>query len=325
MRRRSLFMGVPAALAANLVWSKHGRTSTSALIPPTPLSAPSPLRRGSRIRAVNTGAWIDPSTDFSLLFERCAAQGWQLELPRSLHRRWQWFSGTDAERLAELEAAWSDPRVDGIFYTGFGWGSARVLEEGFRFPQRSLWSLGFSDSSSLLLAQWSVGSRGAIHASLAGSDQQWQRTVDLLRGRPVAPLSGKGMGGGVADGPLVITNLTVATHLIGTPWFPVLKGALLILEEVGEAPYRVDRMLTQWRSAGLLRELAGVATGRFSWKEEPEPGDFSMVDILKERLAGLNVPFVIDLPIGHGSPNLALPLGVKARLDGQSGSLMLLP
>lgn len=163
-------MGVPAALAANLAWSKHGRTSTSALIPPTPLSAPSPLRRGSRIRAVNTGAWIDPSTDFSLLFERCAAQGWQLELPRSLHRRWQWFSGTDAERLAELEAAWSDPRVDGIFYTGFGWGSARVLEEGFRFPQRSLWSLGFSDSSSLLLAQWSVGSRGAIHASLAGSD-----------------------------------------------------------------------------------------------------------------------------------------------------------
>ena len=88
--------------------------------------------------------------DFSFLVERCKAQGWLLELPPSLHRQWQWFSGTDAQRRTELEAAWRDPHVDGIVYIGSGWGSARVLEDGFHFPRRSLWSLGFSDSSSLL-------------------------------------------------------------------------------------------------------------------------------------------------------------------------------
>jgi len=131
----------------------------------------------------------------------------------------------------------------------------------------------------------------------------------------VAPISGIGVIPGIAVGPLVVTNLTVATHLIGTPWFPDLRGAVLVLEDVGEAPYRVDRMLTQWRSAGLLRDIAAVATGRFSWKGEIVPGDLSMVSILEERLSSLGVPLVSDLPVGHGQPNLALPLGAIARLD----------
>ena len=325
MHRRSLFMGVPAALVANLVSSRRGLTSTSALTTPQPLAAPNPLRHGSRIRAVNTGTWIDPRTDFLPLVERCKAEGWQLELPASLHRKWKWFSGTDAERRVDLEAAWSDPRIEAIFYIGAGWGSARVLEAGFNFSRRSLWSIGFSDSCSLLLAQWAAGSRGAIHGSIAGPDAQWQRTVDLLTARSVAPITGRGIIAGIAVGPLVVTNLTVATHLIGTPWFPDVRGTLLVFEDIGEAPYRVDRMLTQWRSAGLFKDVIGLAIGRFNWQGEEEPGDFSMSAIIKERLSDLGVPLVIDLPVGHGQPNLSLPLGANACLDGKNGSLMLLP
>tara|TARA_B100001093_G_C26234477_1_gene761671 strand:+ start:34 stop:426 length:393 start_codon:yes stop_codon:yes gene_type:complete len=128
----------------------------------------------------------------------------------------------------------------------------------------------------------------------------------------------------MARGRLVVTNLTVATHLIGTHWFPSLEGAILVLEDVGEAPYRVDRMLTQWRSAGLFKGLAGVACGRFRWTEDDVlPGDFSMDEILEERLGDLGVPLVMDLPLGHGQPNLALPLGRKALLDASSGQLTL--
>ena len=285
-----------------------------------------PLKPGARIRAVNPGTWMDPDTDLQPLIERCDAQKWHLEIPATVTRQWRYFSGTDRERISDLAAAWNDPTVDAVLTLGGGWGAARVLEAGFRFPRRPKWSLGFSDTSSLLLAQWAAGLPGGIHGSSGGTDAQWQRTVDLLRGRPVAPLQGEPRRGGIARGPLVVTNLTVATHLIGTPWLPSLKGAILVLEDVGEAPYRVDRMLTQWRSAGLLEPLAGVACGRFSWaKDDILPGDFTMEEILEERLGDLGIPLVLNLPVGHGRPNQALPLGSQAQLDGQRGLLSLLP
>ena len=265
---------------------------------------------------------MDPEMDFAPLIERCAAEGWVLEIPDNVRRQWRYFSGTDQQRVAELNAAWNDPTLDGVLYVGGGWGGARVLEAGFRFPGRALWTVGFSDSSSLLLAQWAAGLPGAIHGSSGGPEERWQRTVALLSGEPVAPLQGVGRRPGQAKGPLVVTNLTVATHLIGTPWMPDLRGAILVLEDVGEAPYRVDRMLTQWRSAGLLQQLSGVACGRFSWeKDDILPGDFTMEEILEERLGDLGVPLVVDLPVGHGLPNMALPLGAEARIDGRSGHL----
>ena len=176
-----------------------------------------------------------------------------------------------------------------------------------------------------MAAQWAADLPGAIHGSSGGTETQWQRTVDLLCGRPVAPLLGEPRRQGIARGLLVVTNLTVATHLIGTPWLPSLKGAILVLEDVGEAPYRVDRMLTQWRSAGLLQQLAGVACGRFSWSDDDIlPGDFTMDEILEERLGDLGIPLVLNLPLGHGRPNQALPLGAQAQLDGKHGLLSLM-
>ncbi len=322
MRRRSLLAlalsagsGVVASVAGGQAKAASGFRSLRPL---------APLRPGSRLRAINPGTWMDPDTDFTPLMQRCAAQGWSLEIPESVRGQWQWFSATDAQRCASLEEAWNDPTLDGVVYVGGGWGAARVLESGLRFPRRPFWSLGFSDSSALLLAQWQAGLLGAVHGSAWGVDEQWQRTVDLMCGRPTPPLQGRGLRGLKALGRLVVTNLTVATHLIGTRWFPSLKGAILVLEDVGEAPYRVDRMLTQWRSAGLLNGLSGVACGRFSWKKDDIlPGDFTMAEILEERLGDLGVPLVVDLPLGHGLPNMALPLGRQALLDARSGQLSL--
>ena len=322
MRRRSLLAlalsagsGVVASVAGGQANAASGFRSLRPL---------APLRPGSRLRAINPGTWMDPDTDFTPLMQRCAAQGWSLEIPESVRGQWQWFSATDAQRRASLEEAWNDPTLDGVVYVGGGWGAARVLESGLRFPRRPFWSLGFSDSSALLLAQWQAGLLGAVHGSAWGVDEQWQRTVDLMCGRPTPPLQGRGLRGLKALGRLVVTNLTVATHLIGTRWFPSLKGAILVLEDVGEAPYRVDRMLTQWRSAGLLNGLSGVACGRFSWKKDDIlPGDFTMAEILEERLGDLGVPLVVDLPLGHGLPNMALPLGRQALLDARSGQLSL--
>ena len=318
-RRSLLISGATTALGALL--SGKATASTRGSTPHLP-----PLRKGARLRAINPGTWIEPDTAFDALIDRCAAEDWTLEIPPSVTEQWRYFSGRDQERAGELARAWTDPSIDAVISLGGGWGSARVLEAGFEFPRRPKWSLGFSDSCSLLLAQWAAGLPGAIHGSTSGPEDQWQRTVDLLKGRPVAPLDGRGIVPGVGEGFLVVTNLTVGTHLIGTPWMPHLDGTILVLEDVGEAPYRVDRMLTQWRSAGLLDKVAGVACGRFSWMEDDiQPGDFSMEEILENRLGGLGVPLVVNLPIGHGLPNQALPLGQRARLDGRRGRLALLP
>ena len=318
-RRSLLISGATTALGALL--SGKATASTRGSTPHLP-----PLRKGARLRAINPGTWIEPDTAFDALIDRCAAEDWTLEIPPSVTEQWRYFSGRDQERAVELTRAWADPSIDAVISLGGGWGSARVLEAGFEFPRRPKWSLGFSDSCSLLLAQWAAGLPGAIHGSTSGPEDQWQRTVDLLKGRPVAPLDGRGIVPGIGEGFLVVTNLTVGTHLIGTPWMPHLDGTILVLEDVGEAPYRVDRMLTQWRSAGLLDKVAGVACGRFSWMEDDiQPGDFSMKEILENRLGGLGVPLVVNLPIGHGLPNQALPLGQRARLDGRRGRLALLP
>ena len=313
-RRKLLISGAAAALAPFI----NRRAMASA--PPL-----APLRPGARIRAVNPGTWIEPERDFSPMISRCAAEGWRLEIPDNLMHQWRYFSATDPNRAADLTTAWLDPTVDAVFYLGGGWGGARVLEAGFRFSARPKWTLGFSDNSSLLLAQWAAGLPGAVHGSLGGSDEHWQRTVNLLSGQPVMALKGDGLRPGIGRGPLIVTNLTVATHLIGTPWLPSLEGALLVLEDVGEAPYRIDRMLTQWRNAGLLQQLAGAACGRFSWAEDDIlPGDFSMNEILEERLGDLGIPLVVNLPLGHGHPNNALPLGAVAQLDGRQGNLSLI-
>jgi muramoyltetrapeptide carboxypeptidase len=118
----------------------------------------------------------------------------------------------------------------------------------------------------------------------------------------------------------------VATHLLGTSHEPDLRGAILAFEDVTEAPYRIDRMLTHWRMAGKLAGVSGIALGRFS-RCEPSEGvpSFTVAEVLRDRLGDLGIPVVSDLPFGHDGENAALPLGALAHLDGDRGTLDILP
>ena len=328
MRRRGLITGLAGGLGIFGAAAAAGHRPEARVAPalPAPLPLPPPLRQGSRLVAVAPGTWWENAEqEATELQRRCGEAGWTLEVPAAAMGRWQWFSGADASRRAQLERAWADPATDAVLCVAGGWGSARILEAGWRPGDRPLWLVGFSDPSALLLAQVRAGVGGAVHGSTAGDSAQWHRLVQLLRGEPLPPLAGDGWVAGVATGPLVVTNLTVATALIGTPWFPSLRGCVLVLEDVGEAPYRVDRMLTQWRSAGLLKQVAGIGVGRFSWRaDDVLPGDLGLEDVLRDRLSDLGVPVVGGLAVGHGRPNLALPLARLARLDGSGGQLAVL-
>jgi muramoyltetrapeptide carboxypeptidase len=126
-RRSLLISGATTALGALI--SGKATASTRGSTPHLP-----PLRKGARLRAINPGTWIEPDTAFDALIDRCAAEDWTLEIPPSVTEQWRYFSGRDQERAGELARAWTDPSIDAVISLGGGWGSARVLEAGFRIP-----------------------------------------------------------------------------------------------------------------------------------------------------------------------------------------------
>jgi muramoyltetrapeptide carboxypeptidase len=307
--------------------------------PPAALRLPAqppPLRAGDRVRLVAASSAL---ADLERLEAGVAVlKEWGLRLegdPTALgERRWGYLAGRDAERAADLCPAPDGQQEPALLAcVRGGWGSARLLEH--RLPAAGGWLLGFSDVTSLLWHRLATGRGGAIHGPLLttlAAEPSWsrERLRALLFGEPLADLQGESWVGGVAEGPLLAANLTVATHLLGTPHLPALDGAILILEDVGEAPYRIERMLTHWRLCGALRRLGGIGFGSFEGCDDPQDDGssnarFGLEEVLRERTADLGLPVLAGLPVGHGPVNAALPLGVRARLDGDRGRLAIIP
>ena len=284
------------------------------------------LQAGDRVGVVAaSSAFKDPEPleqGLSLL----RSWGLKAEAESIPQRRWGYLAGSDQERLADLHRHPTPPL---LACARGGWGAARLLEQPILWQQG--WLLGFSDVTALLLARHSAGFDGGIHGPLLSTlaaEPAWsqQRLRTLLFGGLVPDLQGRGWVDGIAEGPLITANLTVASHLLGSAHMPDLDGAILVLEDVGEQPYRLDRMLTHWRLAGVLQRLAGLGFGRFSDCDDDNLQEgFSATEVLQERSCDLGIPVIADLPVGHGSEgNAALPIGRKARLDGQRGLLSLL-
>ncbi|MFO7629091.1 MAG: LD-carboxypeptidase [Prochlorococcaceae cyanobacterium] len=301
-------------------------------LPHSPQPQPRPLRRGDRVGLVAaSSALVGDEAQQRLSDGLAVLESWGLQVQPSsaAGRRWGYLAGRDPERAADLCPPEPAPALHACLRGG--WGAARLLERPLALPAG--WLVGFSDVTSLLWAQLAQGGSGAVHGPLLttlAAEPAWsqERLRALLFGEPLPPLQGEIWRPGVAEGPLLAANLTVATHLLGTPHLPELRGAILVLEDVGEAPYRLDRLLTHWRLAGALQQLAGIGFGRFSGCDDPDPlpeQQFSVEQVLRERSADLGIPVLAGLPVGHDPGNAALPLGQWARLDGNRGRLELLP
>ena len=261
------------------------------------------------------------------------ARGYQVDLCPTYAHRWGYLAGTDAERRVALEAGLKSQDHKAILCGRGGYGGARLLED-WRWPpdlQRApKWLIGFSDVTSLLwglACEGVAGVHGPVLTTIA-DEPEWslQRLFDWLERHAIAPLQGQGWGNGIATGRLLPANLTVATHLLHTELQPDLDGVILALEDVSEAPYRLDRMLTQWRMTGQLSQIKGIALGRFSQCEAPDGvPSLTLAEMLQDRLGDLQIPIVSELPFGHQGVNAALPVGITAQLDSDCGTLAMLP
>lgn len=238
----------------------------------------------------------------------------------------RYLAGRDEDRARELQEALDDDGVCALFMARGGYGAMRLLPSVRLGGARAL--VGFSDTTALHLATQARGWRSLHAPVLTQLGKQRPDVVtslfNLLEGRSVAPLAGtRTVVPGVAEGPLLGGNLSVLTRLLGTPYLPSLRGCVLLVEDVGERPYRLDRMWTHLELAGALEGVAGVVFGELTGCEEKD-ATYTPDEVLDECAQRLGVPCAAGFPIGHGDVNFPVPLGARVRLDADRQALTLL-
>lgn len=243
-----------------------------------------------------------------------------------------YLAGPDERRLAELKAALADPEARAVYMARGGYGLMRILPflDAVEFARQPRVLVGFSDGTALLSFAAHAGVT-AIHGPV----------ISQLGNLPVAdhralfhlldePNPGVVLGGlealipGRAQGRLLGGNLEVFSRLVGTPYLPDLAGAILFFEDLGERPYRVDRLITYLDLAGVFDKVSAVVVGDFSSCLEPEAtrADSPTVnEVLLERLGRLPIPVALGATVGHGSRNTAIPFGALVELDTRHETL----
>ncbi|MGE3173495.1 MAG: LD-carboxypeptidase [Planctomycetota bacterium] len=308
---------------------------------------PRALRPGDPIAVLAPASGVRDADALQRGLARWRQWGFLPELLPHATSKLDWPAGgplaaTDALRLADLQEAISNERYRAIVAVRGGYGTARLLPHVDLAPLRRDPKpiLGYSDLTALLAAVWRdgglVGFHGPMLATTAAMDPgpdgwalQRRLLTDATAAAALPAAEARGLCPGTAEGPLLGGNLALVQSLLGTPWQLDTTGALLVLEDIGEAPYRVDRMLTQLRQAGVLDRAAGVVLGDFH-VDGTELGSAApaMTRVLDERLADLPIPVALGFPIGHRPGAWTLPFGVRARLAapgrGEPATLQLL-
>ncbi|MGD9959172.1 DUF4031 domain-containing protein [Nocardioides sp.] len=291
-------------------------------LPGRPLVRPAVLSPGDVVAVVAPAGPAHP--------ERVAAgaailRGWGLEVrvvAADGDAEFGWLDAPDDDRARALTRAWLDPAVAALWCTRGGFGSHRVLDLldwGAMAAASPKLLVGFSDITALHQAFASRLGVSTVHGpGVAGLPESDPATRDAVRSvvfdGVTGPIRGTTVVAGVAEGTLVGGNLTVLASSSGGPLVQPATDSIAILEDVGEAPYRLDRSLTQLLRSGWFEGVRGIVLGQFTHCGDPNV----VTDLLRTRLTPLGVPILGDAPIGHDQSNIAVPLGVRARLeDGQ--------
>jgi muramoyltetrapeptide carboxypeptidase len=304
------------------------------------------LRPGDTVGLIEPASRSDEAFDIQLVEEAVRAMGLIPKRGAHVMGQFGYLAGQDKDRAADLTAMFADNSVRAIFAVRGGWGSARLLPyvDWDVVRANPKFVLGFSDITALHMAIAAKGGAITLHGPNASSawgkasvdsfrQVAWDAAMPLYKN----PVTNEDrlvqrrwrtqvLHGGRAQGHLLGGNLTVLTALAGTPYLPSFDGAILFLEDVDEAEYRIDRMLTQIGQAGVLSKLAGVVFGQCTSCVSPSGSTsaFTLADILQQHLGSLGVPAYQGAWFGHITDQFTLPVGARAEIDADAGTLKLL-
>ena len=307
------------------------------------LIRPRRLQPGDTIALVNPSGAIYEREPYVIATETLQALGFKVREAPNLRARYGHFAGTDAQRAADLNAMFADPGVHGILALTGGSGGNRILPllDYAAIARTPKFLGGFSDLTALINAVHARTGLVTFHCPLGVSEwnsfsiEHWRGTVvdaqALLLSNPkdrddnLVPRSGRitTLRGGTARGRLLGGNLAVLTSMAGSPYWPDFSGAILFLEEINEYIYRVDRMLSTLKLAGVLERLNGVVLGAFT---KCEPGDgrygtLTLDEVFDDYFKPLNVPVYSGALFGHIKRKFTLPLGLEVEIDADAGTI----
>ena len=296
------------------------------------LNLPPPLKSSSTIGLICPGGGFDDYKPIKRATKFLRKLGYKVKLGKALisdKKLYKYLSGSDKERIKDLENLWLDKSVDAIFCLKGGYGSLRLIKQiNFHNLKAKKIFLGFSDITVLLLSIYARLKLTTFHGPLIGSKSIDKKSLNYLFKLLTKKdfnfsysfkKTGTVISHGKAVGRLIGGNLTSICSMLETTLLPCFKSSILFLEDCDEKPYKIDRLLTQLENAGIFKQVKGILFGSFKncgFKKRDE-----FIRLIKEKLGKYKIPIVCNFPAGHGKQNYTLPIGKEACL--QTSNLVL--
>lgn len=300
---------------------------------PSQLVKPKRLKKGDTIALTAPAGLVFDLSDFEKMEENLEKMGLKVVFGEFVRERFGYFAGNDHQRALDLNRFFGDPDVDGIMAVRGGWGCARILPylDADLITRNPKVYCGFSDNTTLHLwlqkhcnlisyhgpngtSEWTELTRKSFQSVIMKGEKSLYKSKSKVD--TVVP--------GKAEGVLMGGNLTILTTSLGTDYQPSLDGALLFVEDIGEPVYKLDRMLTHLKRAGMLDDINGFIFGQCTDCEDEERRFFTMKEVIKQHFLSLEIPVVMGVDISHDPDNFTIPMGVPALLDADKGVFSLL-
>lgn len=320
---------------ATLATQLQPLTAQGLLSPQITLKPPR-LQMGDTVGLIAPAGIVD-SEDIEAAQRNFLDLGLKVKLGKHILNRYGYLAGKDSDRAADLNAMFVDKSVKAIIAMRGGWGCNRILPllnyPNIRTHPKIL--MGYSDITSLLLAinarsrlitfhgpvatsTWNQFTVGYVKRILfAGEAVTMQNpSVKEVQLSPIAP--------GKAQGKLLGGNLSVISAMVGSPYLPAWSQSILFVEEIGEDVYRVDRMLTQLKNAGILNRISGFIFGQCTNCSQGDEPNFTLTQVLQDHILPLNIPAWYGSAIGHIKDKFTLPVGVQVEIDANAGIIQML-
>lgn len=301
---------------------------------------PKALKFGDTIGIISPAS---PTTEEKVKksYNKLIEMGFKVEIGESVYERHGYLSGTDDIRAADINNMFKDKKIKGIICTRGGYGTPRILDlidyEAIKNNPKVF--VGYSDITALHIAFNQKSDLVTFHGPMVASDMVEGFSIfsrdnflkSIMNKEPISKISNPEgeeiftINGGIAEGIIIGGNLSLIVDTIGTPYEINTTDKILFIEEIGEQPYNIDRMLNQLRLSGKLQEANGIILGDFNNCETENPEEnLTLEQVINDQIKSTGKPTIFNLQAGHCNPMLTLPFGVKARLNADKKELIIL-